>query len=299
MKLPHSGLPSFDYIRAQTSNQVTELLLTNPHETRLFMGGTDIFGQMRSGVFEAKILVDVKHLPGMTTIEFDPVNGLQVGAAVNMNQLASHSAVRENYPLLSEAASTIASYQIRNRATIGGNLCNASPCADTAPAALVLEANLIAWGPAGERSIPIREFFTGPGEHVLEQGEFLARIEFPMPPVGWAGRYCKLGRNAEGDLAVVSVAVMGYPDESASSGYRFRMALGSVAPTPIRVPKAEHLLAQGPISESTLDHAARLARETARPIDDVRASARYRSAMVERLTQRCLKGVWALLNKES
>jgi CO/xanthine dehydrogenase FAD-binding subunit len=297
MDLASPGLPSFDYIRAATPAEVMDLLLQHPDEARLFMGGTDVLVQMRDGAIAPRLLIDVKHLPGLTSISFDPDAGLRLGAAVDMNTMARHPAVVEHYPLLAEAASTVASYQLRTRATMGGNLCNASPAADTAPAALVLDAVLVAWGPDGERAIPATEFFIGPGQHALKEGEFLARIDFPIPPVGRVGRYLKLGRNAAGDLAIVGVAAMGYPDESASSGYRLRIALASVAPTPIRTPEAEAILAQGPIADATLGAAVGAAQDAARPIDDVRASAHYRRAMVRTLTRRALVDVWARLQR--
>jgi carbon-monoxide dehydrogenase medium subunit len=299
MNQPLPGIPSFDYIRAEASEQVTDLLNKHPTDVRLFMGGTDIFVQMRDGLLDPKFLVDVKHLPGMTTIKHDPKAGLSLGAAVNLNLIAEHPAVKEYYPLLAEAANTVASYQIRNRATMGGNLCNASPAADTAPAAIILEASMIILGSKGERKIKVEDFFLGPGETSLEKGEFLTRIDFPIPPKGWKGRYLKLGRNAGGDLAVVGVAVMGYPDKSTPSKYGFRLCLASVAPTPIRVPEAEEILSKNPVTEETIENAALAAREAAQPIDDVRASARYRKAMVQALTRRGLQEIWASLRKEA
>jgi CO/xanthine dehydrogenase FAD-binding subunit len=298
MSIPLPGLPSFDYIRADSPEQVTELLLNHSNEARLLMGGTDIFVQMRDGVVEPKLLVDVKHLPGMTDIEFNADSGLNIGAAANMNTVARHPAVMENYPLLVEAANAVASYQLRNRATIGGNLCNASPAADTAPAILALEASLIVQGEKGERSIPATAFFQGPGENALRKGEFLTRIEIPIPPVGWKGRYLKLGRNKEGDLAIVGVAVMGFPDPSAQSNYGFRIALASVAPTPIRVPQAEQILAGSSITDDTIKEAAEAALEAGDPIDDVRATARYRREMVRVFTRRGIQAVWAMLREE-
>ncbi|MBN1286972.1 MAG: xanthine dehydrogenase family protein subunit M [Anaerolineae bacterium] len=298
MELANPGLPNFDYVRATTPAEVIGLLLQHPDDARLFMGGTDVFVRMRDGAMTPKLLIDVKRLPGLTEITYDPETGLHIGAAANMNAIARHPVVLEHYPLLVESVNAVASYPLRTRATMGGNLCNASPCADTALAALLLEAMLVAAGPDGDRAIPAGAFFLGPGKHALKPGEFLTRIEIPTPPAGWAGRFIKLGRNAHGDLAIASAAAGGYPDESAPSGYRFRVALGSVAPTPIRVPEAEAILAQGPINEKTCDAAADAARAAARPIDDVRASAKYRKAMVKTLTRRALVEVWAMLQKE-
>ncbi len=298
MVLPLPGLPSFDYVRAESPEQVTELLAKHPEEARLFMGGTDIFVQMRDGNIAPKILMDVKSLPGIASIDFDVKVGLHLGAAATMNAVARDPDVKKHFPLLAEAVDTVASYQVRNRATVGGNLCNASPAADTAPALLVLEATLIANGSNGKRVIPISEFFRGPGASALEPGEFLVRIDVPIPPKGWVGRYLKLGRNAAGDLAVVGVAVIGYPDRSTTSGYRFRIALASVAPTPIRVHEAEEVLSNNPTTDEIIEKASEATQAAAAPVDDVRASARYRKEMIKVFTRRGLHSTWAMLRKE-
>jgi len=292
---PTPVLPSFDYVRPDSPQEVTKLLSKSDGNARLFMGGTDVFVRMRDGFITPKILIDVKHLPGMAQVEFGKRKGLIVGAAVDMNSLARHPAVVEHYPVLAEALHTVASYQLRTRATMGGNLCNASPAADTAPAALVLEASLILHGRRGEYPIPITEFFLGPGKTAIKPGEFLLRIEIPPAPKGAVGRYLKLGRNTLGDLAIVGVAVLGYPDNKAKSGYRFRIALASVAPVPIRVPEAEAILAASPITPDVIEAAAKAAMEAAKPIDDVRSSAVYRKAMVKNLTKRAVTEVWEKL----
>lgn len=299
MELASPVLPAFDYVRAQSPQEVSDLLLEYAAEARLYMGGTDILVRMRDGFYTPKVLIDVKHLPGMNEIHFDNGTGLRLGAAVNMNAMAAHPDVMEHYPILAEAADTVASYQLRTRATMGGNLCNASPAADTAPAALVLQAELVVSGPQGERKIPATEFFLGPGKSALKTGEFLAGIHIPIPPAGSVGRYIKLGRNAGGDLAIVGVAVLAYPDHDMTSGFQFRIALASVAPTPIRVPDAETILSQQSLTDETLEEAALAAQETARPIGDVRSSAQYRKAMVKNLTRRALADVRATLQKEA
>ncbi len=289
------GFPSFDYVRAGTPGEVVRLLQEHGEAARLLMGGTDLFPALRDGTFRPRLVVDVKHLPGMCDILYQQGAGLTVGAAVTMNQLTRHPDVQAHYPLLAEAAGTVASYQIRNRATVGGNLCNASPCADTAPAILVLEAALILYGPAGERSVPAGEFFLGPGQTAMEVGEFLAAIRFPPPPPAAAGRYLKLGRCRSGDLSLVGVAVLGYPNGGAS-GHTFRVALGSVAPVPLRARDAELFLAANPPAEKTFALAAEKAMAAASPITDVRGSAAYQRAMVRTLTLRALRDVWALLH---
>jgi CO/xanthine dehydrogenase FAD-binding subunit len=299
MEVVSSGLPEFEYVRAESIEQASKILLDESKESRLFMGGTDLFVQMRAGARSPGLLVDVKHLPGMNDIQLKSDGSLHVGAAVSLNALARHADVAEHFALLAEAAQSVGSYQLRSRATMGGNLCNASPAADTAPAALVLGARLIAQSVEGERSIPAEAFFLGPGENALQHGEILTRIEFPSPPKRSVGRYLKLGRNAAGDLAIVGVAALGSPDDDSPSGYRFRLALSSVAPTPLLVPEVENNLANEAIDDEHIQAAASAAQQAAKPIDDVRATADYRSAMVEVYARRALQAVWTALRRDN
>jgi len=298
--LARPGLPSFDYVAAGTPGEVIRLLEKHGEAARLLMGGTDLFVRMRDGFICPQVVVDVKHLPGMRDILYDERVGLTVGAAVTMNQVARHPDVQAHYPLLAEAANSVASYQLRNRATIGGNLCNGSPAADIGPAALVLEARFVLHGPdpstgsgqCGEREVEAGEFFLGPGQTALQASEFMTAIRFPVPPAGSAGRYVKLGRNKAGDLSIAGVAVFGFPDGTAPSGYRFRIGLASIAPVVLRPLEAEEVLATSPPGDETFTLAAEKAMEAATPIDDVRASAAYRKAMVRALTLRGLWDVW-------
>ena len=291
------GLPGFDYVCAYEPSQVVDILREHGKEVKLLMGGTDLFPNLRDGAFHPRIVLDVKQLPGMRDIMFSPSGGLLVGAAVTMNTLASHLGVRTHFPLLADAAGSVASYQIRNRATLGGNLCNASPCADTSPATLVLDARFILQGPDGERSLPASEFFLGPGQTALRPGEFMTAIRFPPPQAGAVASYQKLGRCRSGDLSLVGVAVIGSPDAATASGYRFRIGLGSVAPTPIRALQAEELLAASTPGKESFALAAQKAQSAAAPITDVRGTAEYQLAMVHALTIRALREVWAKLKE--
>ena len=295
--LARPGLPRFDYMRASTPDEVVRLLEEQGEAARLLMGGTDLLVRMRDGFIRPKVVVDVKHLPGMREVVYDERAGLTVGAAVTMNELARHPDVLAHYPLLAEAAGSVASYQLRNRATLGGNLCNGSPAADTAPATLVLGGRMVLFGPGGEREVEAGDFFLGPGKTAMQPGELMTAIRFPVPLASAAGRYLKLGRNKMGDLSIVGVAVFGFPDEAAPSGYRFRIGLASVAPVPLRPFAAEEVLATDPPGEETFALAAQKAMEAASPIDDVRASAAYRKAMVRALTLRGLREVWEALER--
>jgi CO/xanthine dehydrogenase FAD-binding subunit len=289
---PTPGLPEFDYVKPASLAEASQFLAEHAGEARPFMGGTDTFVRMRDGFWKEKYLVDVKGLDGMTDITFDPASGLTIGASVNMNRVIASPEVRKYYPVLAEAAHTVASYQLRTRATIAGNICNASPAGDTIGACLVLKGHLRVYGVKGVREEPLEEFFLGPGRTTLQPGDIVTAITFPVPPEGYVASYTKLGRNTIGDLAIVGVTALGYRDASAASGYRFRLALASVAPVPLVPLRAEATLAEQPITEASIAEAALAAMEACSPIDDVRGSARYRKLMARNLTKRAVAEVW-------
>ncbi len=298
MHNPTPGLPEFDYIKPASLAEASRFLADHVGEARPLMGGTDTFVRMRDGFWKEKYIVDVKNLAGMKDISFDPAGGLTIGASVNMNRVVASAEVQKHYPLLAEAAHSVASYQLRSRATIVGNICNASPAGDTIGACLVLDGVLQIHGVAGIREEPLNTFFVGPGKTVLKPGDIATAIRFPLPPAGSAGKYIKLGRNALSDLAIVGVTVLGYPDGETGSGYRFRLALASVAPTPLVAVKAEGILAAKPITPEVIAEAAQAAMDSCNPIDDVRGSARYRKYMVRNLTQRALSEIFGVLSKQ-
>jgi carbon-monoxide dehydrogenase medium subunit len=244
---------------------------------------------MRDGFFTPKYLVDIKALEGTSTLSFDVKNGLTIGAAVPMNRVAALPEANKYYPILVEAVKSVASYQLRNRATIVGNICNASPAGDTIGATLVYNGILQVHGLDGKKTIPVREFFTGPGKNVLKPGDIVLAITLPVPPAGHAGKYFKLGRNRLSDLAIVGVTVMGKKDPTAKSGYRFSIAVASVAPTPVVLTKAEEVLAEKAPTPDTILEAAQAAMDSVKPIDDVRGSATYRRHMVRNLVKRAVE----------
>jgi carbon-monoxide dehydrogenase medium subunit len=209
-----------------------------------------------------------------------------------MNRVSAFPEVSRTYPVLKEAVDSVASYQLRTRATIVGNICNASPAGDSIGACLLLDGVLDVHGLDGTRLVPLKDFFTGPGETVLIAGDIVTSIHFPIPPGGMAGKYIKLGRNIASDLSIVGVTIVGYSDHDAPSGYCMKLALASVAPVPLVVKNVQVFLSENSISEEALRHASRLAMEACTPIDDVRASARYRKMMVRNLSYKALKEVW-------
>ncbi|HXH85702.1 MAG TPA: FAD binding domain-containing protein, partial [Nitrospira sp.] len=235
-------------------------------------------------------------LDGMNDLHFDPQAGLTLGAAVNMNQVIASPEVQANYPLLAEACRSVASYQLRTRATIVGNICNASPAGDTIGACLIFGGVLHIHGVSGLRQEPLSAFFLGPGKTILKPGDIVTAIHFPLPPKSCAGKYIKLGRNQLSDLSIVGVTALGYPDTSCPSGYRFRLALASVAPVPLMPMEVETYLANNLVTPDAIREAARLASEACSPIDDVRGSARYRKQMVRNLSAKVLTEVWKKLS---
>ncbi len=291
----HPVLPEFDYIKPQTLAEASQFLAQHPGEARPMLGGTDVFVRMRDGIWCDKYLVDVKSLGRVQEIAYSPADGLFIGAAVNMNRVIAFPAVREHYQVLAQAAESCASYQIRTRATIAGNICNASPAGDTIGACLLLRAVLDVHGTSGMREEPLHSFFRGPGKTALQAGDIVTSIRLPVPPDGMVGTYIKLGRNQISDLAIVGITVVGWPDEGAISGFRIRLALASVAPVPLVVDGIQALLADQQIKEATIAEAAQLAMSVCDPIDDVRASARYRKYMVRNLAAKGLTEVWQRL----
>ncbi len=291
----HPALPEFDYIKPQSLTEASQFLANHAGEARPMLGGTDIFVRMRDRAWCDRYLVDVKGLGRVHEIDYSPTDGLFIGAAVNMNRVIAFPAVRECYGVLARAAESCASYQIRTRATIIGNICNASPAGDTLGACLLFRGVLDVHGVDGMREVPLESFFRGPGKTTLQPGDIVTSIRLPVLRDGTVGTYIKLGRNRLSDLAIVGVTVVGWPDEKVVSGFHLRLALASVAPVPLIVDGVEALLADYQTNEARIMEAAQLAMDACDPIDDVRASARYRKYMVRNLSIRGLTEVWQQL----
>jgi carbon-monoxide dehydrogenase medium subunit len=231
-------------------------------------------------------LIDVADVPEMTRIEWSG-SGLTIGASVKLADLLEAGLDAGGLGLLAQGAAEVGSPQIRHLATIGGNVCNASPSADTAAPLLALAAEARLASADGERTVPLSRFWLGPGKTMLRPGEMLAALHVPRPAAGAAGVYLKHKVRGAMDLAIVGVAVL---LSGAEGRWDARIALAAVAPTPIRATAAEQFLGSRSVLDgAALREAARLAEEAAAPIDDVRASAAYRRAMVRRLAERALK----------
>jgi carbon-monoxide dehydrogenase medium subunit len=286
----------FNYYKPTSFDEAFKMLALPDKVMYPLAGATDLIPHTRDGAWKPDGVVDIKGLPGLRdlTVEgLEPCCGcapgecLYVGAAIRMNEIARSGLVLSHWDLLAQAAAAMGNEQVRNRATLGGNLGTASPAADSAPALLVLEASMLVKGPAGDRSIPIDNFFAGPKRNVLKKGELIVGILIPKPPAGSVGIYEKLSRRKAGDLAVVGVAVMAYPHDN---GYRWHVALGAVSPTPIRSPQAEAILNES-YDAAHIDEAAAAAYGCCCPIDDVRASAEYRQMMVVNIARRAIRAI--------
>jgi CO/xanthine dehydrogenase FAD-binding subunit len=282
-------LPSFDYIEPKTLKGALALLSNkNKGEAKVFAGGTDLFPKLKRREVEAPgILVDLKGIPNLDYIQYDGKYGLRLGPLTTIGAVESSSVVQEKFGVLAQAAQSMASPQVRNRGTIVGNICNAVPSADSAAALLALGAKLKVVSSKGKRTVKIEDFFKGPNETILSEGEILKEIQVSPLPANSKGVYFKLSPRRAMDLAIVGVAVVVTAEDGVCKD--IRVALGAVSPTPIRVGKAEAVLRGQKFSEELIERVARISSEEIRPIDDHRASADYRRAMVKVLVSRGIK----------
>lgn len=295
MNQPHPRFPEFNYYQPKTIREAVDFLEKRADQSRPYAGGTDCFILLRDKRINPQYLVDLKHIEGFREIRFDPADGLTIGAAVSLNKIISHPRVLEHYPVLAEAAREVGGFQLRTRATLVGNLCNASPCGDSIGPCLVYNSRLHIAGPDGEHEVELRDFFQGPGKTSLRSGDIVTAISFPMPRQGTKGTYQSIGRNQLGDLAISAVTVLGYKNEENLSGYEFRLALTAVAPKVIFADSAQDILGTRPLNHDVLMQAAAASREACEPIDDIRGSALYRSEMIQMLALRGLKKTCNLL----
>jgi CO/xanthine dehydrogenase FAD-binding subunit len=278
-------MKSFDYAAPGTLAEALELLAKNP-QARVLAGGTDLLVQLKNGRRETPLVVDLKRIPELKAIDFDPAKGLTIGAAATCARIAAHAEIRRVYPALVEVASLIGGTLIQGRASLGGNLCNSAPSADSVPLMIALSAVARVAGPQGQREVPVEDFCTAPGKNVLGSGEFLVSIHFPVPKPGSHAHYLRFIPRNEMDIAVVGVGVSTVVQDGKIAAAR--IALASVAPTPLFVKAAgDSLVGQAPTPEA-IAKAAELAAEAARPISDMRAPADYRRHLCGVLTRRAL-----------
>jgi carbon-monoxide dehydrogenase medium subunit len=277
----------FDYAAPQSLTEAVDLMTAHPG-ARPLAGGTDLLVQMRSGRKQTDFVLDVKRVPEQNEIDYDPVRGLTLGAAVPCYRIYGDGSVSRVYPSLAEVAALIGGTQIQGRASIGGNLCNAAPSADSIPLLIALGGRCRIAGPAGAREVAVEDFCTAPGRTVLQPGELLVSIHLPAPPPGSGARYLRFIPRNEMDIAVAGAGVHVVMD---NGNFRsVRIALAAVAPTPLFVREAGESLAGRAVNAESLAEAADLARRAARPITDMRGTADYRRHLCGVLTRRALEG---------
>lgn len=266
--------------------QALSLLAAAGEKGRMLAGGTDLLIQMRAGVRKPEQLVDAKDIAELQVLLFSPQDGLRLGAAVPCCRVIEDRAVRQHYPGLVEAAGLIGSIQIQSRCSLGGNLCNGSPAADTTPALIALGAVCHVAGSKGTRTVAVEDFVVSPGRTVLQPDELLVEFRIPAPKPHSSDCYQRFIPRNEMDIAVVGVGAAVTLNGNTCTAAR--ISLGAVAPTPLFAKEASAALVGKPLNESTIAAAAALAQQVATPITDMRGTAEYRTHLVGVLTRRVL-----------
>ena len=275
---------SSQFAAPRTLEEATALLTEHGSAARVVAGATDLMVQVRITGTYPEHYVDIKHIPETTVIELQD-GCLQLGAAVSCAALAERDDVRAAFPGLVEAAELIGSTQIQSRATLGGNLCNASPAADTVPSLMALDADAVIAGPQGTRTVKVTDVPTGPGSTSLAAGEMLVAFRIPAPPAGASDAYQRFIPRTEMDIAVVGVGVSVALDAGGACTSA-RVALGAVAPTAFIAEEAGAALVGTNLDDEALAEAGRRATAAARPISDRRGTAEFRHDVTEVLTRR-------------
>lgn len=280
----------FEY-EAPTSLGAALALLAKGN-ARALAGGTDLIDQVRLGRHSPDVVVDVKKLPELNGIQHDTA-GLRLGAAVPLYKVYGHCGICSDYSALADSARIIGGIQIQSRASIGGNICNAGPAADSTPSVIALGGVCVIAGPNGTREVPAEAFCVGPGKSVLQAGEILVEIKFPARVAHSGSHYRRFIPRNEMDIAVVGVGASVVLDDSRQKFVSARIALGAVGPTPLLAQVAGDSLSGQPVNEASIAQAAELARSVAKPIDDMRGTAEYRLHLIGVLTQRVLNAAVA------
>lgn len=277
----------FDYFQPASLAEAVSLLREHGDGGKILAGGTDLLVQIKEGHRRPAYVVSLSGIADMEALRFSETGGLDIGARVRMQDLADDATVRERFSALADGAGVIGSYQTRNMATAGGNVCNAAPSADLGPPLAVLRASVHVAGAVSDRELPIEEFWTGPGQTVLGASDIVFRISVPAPPAGAGSYYERHTPRSEMDIAAVGTAVYLALDASGACT-EARIALGAVAPTVMRAHEAEAALTGGPVDEDSAAEAGRLAAGEARPISDQRGGAEFRRHLVEVMTTRSI-----------
>ncbi|MCZ6474558.1 MAG: xanthine dehydrogenase family protein subunit M [SAR324 cluster bacterium] len=280
-------MQNFTYHAPASLAEALALKIEDDAGTRFLAGGTDLFLAMEFAGEPVKTVVDLKKIPELTGIEELPGGGYRLGALTLMGQIEAHQGLRAQYPALVDAATVVGGPPIRNRATLGGNICNASPAADASTPLLALGAELVAVSAEGERSLPLGDFWSGPRQNALKPGELLKEVRLPALPEGGACAFERLTRSAM-DIAVVNAAAAVSLDDAGNFASA-QAALGAVGPVVLTVDGLGDALRGQPCSPEILEQVRKLAEAAAQPIDDKRASAEYRRDMAGVLAMRAVE----------
>lgn len=292
-------MKSFAYQTPTTLGDAVTMLTQQNGRARLLAGGTDLLVQMRLNLHDVDLVVDVKKIPELNQISYDATTGLVIGAAVSCADIYENAEVVANYPGLVDAVSIIGGMAIQGRATLGGNICNASPSGDGISATIALGAICNIIGPDGARSLPSEQFCIAPGKNALAEGELLVSIQFPAPKPNTGAQYLRFTPRAEMDIAVAGVGAAVELSDDLSQITSARLALAAVAPTPVlAVAAAEAIIGKAP-TEETFAIAANIAQESINPITDVRGTAAQRRHLIGVLTRRTLTGAVARAKGEA
>ena len=275
---------TFEHFQPSNLKEAIKILSAKGKKTRIIAGGTDLLNAMRDGEESPACIVDLKGLKGLDYIEYKEKGGLRIGSLTKLASIERSSMLKKKYPVLCQAAHSIGSVQIRNMATIGGNLCNAAPSADMAPALIALGAKCRVQGAKGKRTIPIEDFFAGPGKTQLKKGEILTEVIVPNLDGKVCGVYIKHGLRKAMDIAIAGVCVLVTKERGKLKSVK--ITLGAVAPTPIRARNAEKILLDGDLSEDSIKEATEEAARACLPISDIRSSDWYRREIVKVLVRR-------------
>lgn len=284
-------MSTFSFLEPGNLWEAVSILTNVGEQSRPMAGGTDLLLKIRRGQLDCHTIVNLKKIEELKEIQFNG-KALSIGALTTISAIVEDQIITNRFPVLSMAARSLGTPQIRNLATVGGNLCNASPAADVVVALLMYEARLKLTGPDGVRTVPVGEFFAAPGQTVLQQGEILTTIEVDVPPLNSRGVFIKHGRRKSHEIALVNVAVLLSPQPDTGRIAAARIALGAVAPMVVRVRRAEESLANREAGMGAWTEAAEHAMSAVEPIDDVRSTAAYRKQMVGVLTKRALYQAW-------
>lgn len=281
-------MQDFDYVAPTDLREAVQILSGKNGNARPLCGGTDLIDHVRTGRVEPNLIVDIKKIAELNILEIGAA-GLRLGAAVPCYKIYTNREISTRYAALADSCHIIGGIQIQSRASMGGNICNSGPAADTIPSIIALGGICVIVGPEGTREIPSEAFCTGPGKNVLQPGELLVEFRFPPRPAKSGSHYRRFIPRNEMDIAVVGVGASVALDNDSETITAARVALAAVAPTPLRVTAAEAALVGQPATDETFAKVAKVAQEAALPITDMRGTTEYRLHLTEVLTRRVLR----------